>query len=235
MSILPSCAACTNSGPSRAARRGAPPHPRHEEEPGDHGVEAAALEGDLLGLAAALARLWQVARTAARSAAHERPRLPPAPIAGGPPVAREDRAVPFPGRARLAGQAGPVPAPSRDDDRRQLAAVRGQFTIRARRQTDAGIAPHHTDAIVDCRAPRGEDAPSAPRPAQQPSAAAADPRCFRRAVRPSTSFAALAAVRGPGRHPSSPPSPWSAGAGGGLQWTPYQRAARSDAFTRGLW
>ena len=27
------------------------------------------------------------------------------------------------------------------------------------------------------------DAPSAPRPAQQPSAAAADPRCFRRAVR----------------------------------------------------
>ena len=38
----------------------------------------------------------------------------------------------------------------------------------------------------------------------------------------------------PAGHPSSPPSPWSAGAGGGLQWTPYQRAARSDAFTRGL-
>ena len=51
---------------------------------------------------------------------------------------------------------------------------------------------------------------------------------------PSTSFAALAAVRGPGRHPSSPPSRWSAGAGCGLQWTPYQRAARSDAFTRVL-
>ena len=35
--------------------------------------------------------------------------------------------------------------------------------------------------------------------------------------------------RGAGRHPSSPPSPWSAGAGGGLQWTSYQRAARADA------
>ena len=27
----------------------APPHPRHEEEPGDHRVEAAAIEGDLVG------------------------------------------------------------------------------------------------------------------------------------------------------------------------------------------
>ena len=32
-------------------------------------------------------------------------------------------------------------------------------------------------------------------------------------------------VRGPQpRHPSSPPSPWSPGAWGGLEWTPYQRA-----------
>ena len=94
------------------------------------------------------------------------------------------------------------------------------------RRENPSTAPRGRSALVD--------APSDPRPAQQPSAAAADPRCFRRAVRPSTSFAALAAVPDPGRHPSSPPSPWSAGAGGGLQWTPYQRAAPSDAFTRVL-
>ena len=41
-----------------------------EEEPGDHGGEAAALEGDHIGLAAAAATLagGQVARTAATSA-----------------------------------------------------------------------------------------------------------------------------------------------------------------------
>ena len=41
-------------GPAQGAHF-APPHPRHEEEPGDHRVEAAALEGDLVGLDAAAA------------------------------------------------------------------------------------------------------------------------------------------------------------------------------------
>ena len=41
-------------GPAAGAHL-APPHPGHEEEPRDHGVEAAALEGDLVGLDAAAA------------------------------------------------------------------------------------------------------------------------------------------------------------------------------------
>ena len=41
------------------------------------------------------------------------------------------------------------------------------------------------------------------------------------------------AVRGPGQAPVlAAIRPWSAGAGGGLLWTPYERAGRSDAFTR---
>ena len=47
------------------------PHPGHEEEPRDHAVEAAALEGDGVGLnalAAAPRAGWQVASPAARSA-----------------------------------------------------------------------------------------------------------------------------------------------------------------------
>ena len=39
-------------GPAEGAHL-APPHPGHEEKPRDHGVEAAALEGDILGLDAA--------------------------------------------------------------------------------------------------------------------------------------------------------------------------------------
>ena len=50
---------------------------------------------------------WQVARTAARSAAPERPRLPAAAIGGGPPVAGQNPGRPFPGRIGLAGEAGP--------------------------------------------------------------------------------------------------------------------------------
>ena len=68
------------------------------------------------------------------------------------------------------------------------------------------------------------NSPARPRPIHVVSAAPSAPRQALQRWRP----------RGPGRHTSSPPSPWSAGAGGGLQWTPYQRAARSDAFTRGL-
>ena len=83
------------------------------------------------------------------------------------------------------------------------------------------------------RSPRA-DAPSAPRPAKQPSAAAAALGCFHRAVRHRQALQRWRPFEGPGRHPSSPPSPWSAGAGGGLHWTPYQREAQSDAFTRGL-
>ena len=45
-------------GPPEGAHL-APPHPRHEEEPGDHGVEVAALEGDLLGLDAAAGGRWR--------------------------------------------------------------------------------------------------------------------------------------------------------------------------------
>ena len=60
-----------------------PPHPAHEEEPRDHRVEAAALEGDLLGLAAgaAPARLMSGGED-------------------GSEVRRPERAAPGPGRYR---------------------------------------------------------------------------------------------------------------------------------------
>ena len=78
-------------GPADGAHL-APPHPGHEEQPRDHGVEPAALEGDLVGLDAAAAT--------------------PRPVAGGedggqvrrpepPPVAGEEPGGAFPGRARL--------------------------------------------------------------------------------------------------------------------------------------
>ena len=87
----------------------APPHSGHEEEPCDHGGEAAALEGDPLGLGAAASPARPVAggEDGGEVRGPERPRLPSAAIAGGPPVAGEDPGRPFPGRARLAGEAGP--------------------------------------------------------------------------------------------------------------------------------
>ena len=45
---------------------------------------------------------WQVARTAAKSAVPERPRLAPAALGGGPPVGGEDPGGRFPGRSLLA-------------------------------------------------------------------------------------------------------------------------------------
>ena len=66
----------------------APPHPAHEEEPRDHRVDAAALEGDLLGLASAAAPARSVAggEDVGQVRGPERPRLPPASTAG--PAAR---------------------------------------------------------------------------------------------------------------------------------------------------
>ena len=84
----------------------APPHPGHEEEPCDHGGEAAALAGDEVGLDAAAAAPRPVAGGdhGGEVRRSERPRLPPASIADGPPVAGQDPGCPFPGRARLSGR-----------------------------------------------------------------------------------------------------------------------------------
>ena len=56
-------------GPAQCAHLAAP-HPRHEQQSRDHGIEATALGGHLVGLDAAGPRRrgrWHVARTAARS------------------------------------------------------------------------------------------------------------------------------------------------------------------------
>ena len=111
----------------------APAHPPHEEEPGDHGVEAAALEGDLLGLTAAAAPAGLVAggEDGVEVRRPERPRLPPAAIAGGPPVAGEDPGRPFSGRARVAVEAGPE---ARRGHSRRSEARRGHSRRGARRR-----------------------------------------------------------------------------------------------------
>ena len=97
-------------GPAKRAHL-APAHPRHEEEPGDHGVEAAALESDLVGLATAAARLVAGGEDGSEIRRPERSRRPPASTAGGPPVAGEDPGCPFPGRGRIVGDAGPEVTP----------------------------------------------------------------------------------------------------------------------------
>ena len=87
----------------------APPHPGHEEESCDHGVEAAALAGDGVGLDAAASPARPVAggEDGGEVRGPERAGLAAAALAGGPPVAGQDPGRPFPARARLAGEAGP--------------------------------------------------------------------------------------------------------------------------------
>ena len=103
----PSAAAATSA--QRRALTSLRRIPAMKRESGDHRVEAAALEGDLVGLDAAAAPAWPVAdgEDGGQVRRPERPRLPSASIAGGPPVAAEDPGRPFPGRAGLAGEAGP--------------------------------------------------------------------------------------------------------------------------------
>ena len=112
---LPSAARAARRGPRAPGSRVgpaegaylAPPHPRHEEEPRDHRVDAAA--GGLIGLDAAPASTRAMAggEDGGQVCRPERPRLPTA--AAGPPVAGEDPGGAFPGRARLPGEAGPTP------------------------------------------------------------------------------------------------------------------------------
>ena len=94
---------------SPAQRRRPGRRPRHEEEPRDHGVELAALEGDLVGLdaAAAMPRAMAGGEDGGEVRRPERSRLPSAAAAGGTPVAGKNPGGAFPGRARLTGEAGP--------------------------------------------------------------------------------------------------------------------------------
>ena len=99
-------------GPAKRAHL-APAHPPHEKEPGDHGVEAAAIEGDLLGLAAAAApaRLMAGGEDGGKVRRPERPRLPESSTACRPPVAGADPGRPFPGSGRRRGGPGSTPRP----------------------------------------------------------------------------------------------------------------------------
>ena len=110
-SSRPPGSSCRGGPSSRHGRRGrrgdvgppqgahlAPTHPRHEEEPCDHRVEAAPLDGDLVGLDAAAtprtlagSEVGEPRSAAPKGRAWPRPRSP-----DGPPVARED-----PGRLRM--------------------------------------------------------------------------------------------------------------------------------------
>ena len=95
-------AASSTSAPAHPSHL-APPHPAHEEEPRDHRVDAAALERDLLGLAAAPARPVAGGEDVGQVRGPERPRLPPASTAG--PAARSRSG----GRRRTRHPAGGLP------------------------------------------------------------------------------------------------------------------------------
>ena len=120
------------AGPDRAADAAgadlAPPHPGHEEEPRDHGVEAAALEGDLLRLDAD--GWWRVARPAASSAApNGRPRFrSPRRSAGSQPGLGPVRSP-----AGLGSPAGPGSTPRPPPSRRLPAPGPGRGAPRGRR------------------------------------------------------------------------------------------------------
>ena len=93
----------------------APAHPGHEEQLRDDGIEAAALEGDLVGLdaSAAPARLAAGAEDGGEVRRHERSRWPPSSTACRPPVAGEDPglSVSRPGSGRRRGGPGSTPRP----------------------------------------------------------------------------------------------------------------------------
>ena len=86
-----------------------------EEQPRDHGVEAAAFEGDLVGLDAAsassLARAMAGGEDGREVCGPEGAGLAAAAPGGGLPEAGEDPGGAFPGRARFAGEAGPGSRP----------------------------------------------------------------------------------------------------------------------------
>ena len=105
-----------------------PTHPRHEEEPCDHRVEAAPLDGDLVGLDAADSTPRTLAGSEDGGQVHrpEGARLAPAALTGGPPIAREDPGRSFPGRARLDGEAG---AEARRGHRRRRARRRSPLLV----------------------------------------------------------------------------------------------------------
>ena len=154
-------------GPAKRAHL-TPPHPTHEEEPGDHGVEAAAVEGHLLGLAAAAAptRLVAGGEDGGEVCHHERPRLPPSSPAGRPPVAGEDPGRPFPGRrARLAveptlGGQGPAP-PGRRRGRQRGRADAGFRAVNT--NSSSAITPPRTHAAAPAVGP--PEAAPPPKPA----------------------------------------------------------------------
>ena len=85
------------------------PQPRHEEQPRDHRVEPAALQGDVAGLDAVAAATRPVAGGEDRGQVrrHEGARLATAAADGGPSVAGEHPGGALAGRALLAGEAGP--------------------------------------------------------------------------------------------------------------------------------
>ena len=77
--------------------------------PADYGIEAAALEGDLVGFdpPSAPARTMAGGEDGGEVCGPERAGLAAAALAGGSPVAGENPGGAFPGRARLSGEAGP--------------------------------------------------------------------------------------------------------------------------------
>ena len=85
----------------------APPHPRHEEQPRDHRVELAALQGDLVGFDGAAGTPRPVAGGENRGEVSRHEGAGLAAAGGGPPVAGEHRGGAFAGGTRLASEAGP--------------------------------------------------------------------------------------------------------------------------------
>ena len=118
-----------------------------KEEPRDHGGEAAALEGELVGLDDAAATPRPVAGGRWRG---RRPGLPPRmPATAVAAVAVEDPAGAFPGRALLAGEAGPEAGRGHRRRRRLAGALPWSWSRRGRAARVASSSPRPSEPGVE--------------------------------------------------------------------------------------
>ncbi len=141
---IPSPAAASATSAHRRALTSLRRIPAMKRSPAITSVEATALDGDLVGLAAAAATPPAVAggEDGGQVRRPEGARLAPTALDGGPPVAREDPGRSFPGRARLAGEPSPEASPRPPPSTRStwLSPARGARRG-SRRSGGAGRSP----------------------------------------------------------------------------------------------
>ena len=148
---IPSPSVESTTSAQRSALTSLRRHPRHEQQSRDHRVEPPALKGNLLGFDAppAPSRAMACGEHGRQVRGPEGPRLAPAAITGGPPVAGEHPGGSLTGRARPAcelraearrgyrhrGARGSAPRVV------QLGEVGGQVRVVERAPVEPGVEP----------------------------------------------------------------------------------------------